>query len=294
MKTLLLSTITCLLLGSGILKAQETEPDKLPVDVAKKDFTAKEVGYMVVFPGCERIDINSKKDLQSCLAQELNTLLGKELDLFIDKMDKKGLISAVAKVQFVVDKNGKIVQVKAMSGGNQELGIEVVKSMNVIAEKIKKIQPAALKDGTPVNLVFQLPVRIALQDSKLGEFEWTENVIATFLSENKKFEVRQNPQEAVFKIYEVNKNSEIFLGNFKSLREILALEPYQSLYQSSKDKFLLAERQIDGLWYRLYQSTSNSDFIDAYKVNGDEEELLESFPKSSLEYSSLYLKLILR
>src|SRR5690606_10768579 len=110
--------------------------------------------------------------------RELNTLLEKELDSFIDKMDKKGLTSAVAKIQFVVDKNGKIVQVKATSGGNQELGIEAVKAMNAIAEKIKKIQPATLKDGMPVNLVFQLPVRIALQDSKLGEFEWTENVIA--------------------------------------------------------------------------------------------------------------------
>lgn len=287
-------SIICLVLGFIGLKSQNTELDKLPVEVSKKDFTAREVGYMVVFPGCERIDINSKKDLQSCLARELNTLLEKELDSFIDKMDKKGLTSAVAKIQFVVDKNGKIVQVKATSGGNQELGIEAVKAMNAIAEKIKKIQPATLKDGMPVNLVFQLPVRIALQDSKLGEFEWTENVIATFLSETRKFEVRQNPQEAVFKIYEVNKDSEIFLGNFKSLREILALEPYQSLYQSSKDKFLVAEKQVDGLWYRLYHSTSKPDFIDAYKVNGDEEELLESFPKSSLEYSSLYLKLILR
>lgn len=294
MKTLLFSTITCLLLGSGILKAQETEPDKLPVEVAKKDFTAKEVGYMAVFPGCERIDVNNKKDLLSCFSNELNELLVKNLEKFSHKMDKQGLTSAVAKLQFVVDKNGKIVQVIAMSGGNQELGLESVKAMNAIAGKIKKIQPAALEDGTPVNLVFQLPVRFVLSYSRLHEFQWTENVIATFLSENRKFEVRQNLQEAVFKIYEVNEDSEIFLGNFKSLSEILAVEPYQSLYHSSKDKFLVAEKQVDGLWYRLYHSTSKPDFIDAYKVNGNEEELLESFPKTHLEYSSLYLKLILR
>lgn len=293
MKNLL--SIIYLVFGLIFLKAQETKLDKFSLDIKDtSNFTARQVSKMVVFPGCERIDINNKKDLQSCLSQEINVLLEKKLGSFFDKMDNTGLTSAVAIVQFVVDKNGEIVQVKAMSGGNQELGIEVVKAMNSIAETTKKIKPATLEDGTPVNLVFQLPVRIALQDSKLGEFEWTENVIATFLSENRKFEVRQNPQEAVFKIYEINKDSEIFLGNFKSLHEILVLEPYQSLYQSSKDKFLVAEKQVNGVWYRLYHSTSKPDFIDAYQVNGNEEELLESFPKASLEYSSLYLKLILR
>jgi len=294
MKILLLSTITCLLLGSGILKGQEPNQfDKLIKEVSNKNFTAKEVSHMAVFPGCERIDINNNKDLQSCLGKELNILLSEKLEKFADIMDQKGLTSAVAKLQFVIDKEGKIVQVKAMSGGNQELGIESVKAMNDIAGKIKKIQPAVLEDGTPVNLVFQLPVRFVLRDSRVHEFQWTEIVIYTLINENDIFEIRENPTESIFKVYDVSDGKNLFLGNFKSFDEVLSLEPYKSIY-FSKDRGLITERVIDNELYRLYYSAEHKDFMDVYKVIDGIEELLESFPKAHLEYSSLYLKLILR
>lgn len=291
MKKLL--SIICLTLTFISLKSQNKELDKFPVEVSKENFTAHEVSYMVVAPGCKRIDHNNKKDLQTCFAQVLNNLLETRFGSFIDKMDKEGLTSAIAKVQFIIDKNGKIIDVKAMSGGNAELGIEVVKAMNTIAEKMGKIQPATLVDGTPVNLFFQLPVKIELSDSKISEFRWNEVVIATLIGNNEKFEVRENKKDSNVKVYEIKNGKELFLGNFSTFTDVIKHEPYKSIFTSS-DRLLLAEKEVNKIVYRIYYSQTNDNFIDAYKIVGDKEVLIESLSQSRIEFSSLYLKLILR
>lgn len=275
-------------------KAQTESLDKLPVDIQNlSGFTAREVSYMAIFPGCERVDVNDKKELQSCLSKRLNELLGQKLEKFADHMDRTGITTAVAKLQFVIDKEGKIVQVKAMSGGNKELGIESEKAMNQIAGNIKKIRPATLEDGTPVNLVFQLPVKYALQVSRLGDMKWSEVVIATLKNETVKFEIRENKNESVIKVYEIKDNSSYFLGNFKTFNEILTLEPYRSIYQTSGSRLLLAEMKIDKILYRIYYGQPEK-YVDVFQVNNEKEELVESLPLTDLQYSLVYLKIVLR
>lgn len=276
------------------LNAQKTNSlDKFPAEISGANFTAREVSHMAIFPGCEKHDVNDKKILQSCLAKELNILLAEKLSDFADEFDKKGFTSASAKLQFVIDKSGEIIQIKAMEGGQKDLSKEAEIAMNNIAKNIKKIQPATLEDGSPVNLVFQLPVKFVLSDSKIHEFKWTEIVIYTLISGNQKFEVRENPIESVFKVYDVSNDNNSFLGNFKSFDEVLSLEPYKSIF-FSKNRGLIAEKMIDNKLYKLYYSAEHKDFMDVFIVLNGEEELMESFPKESLEFSALYLKIILR
>lgn len=289
----IISTLILLLIAFG-LNAQNSELDKLPAEISDKKFIAKEVGFMAVFPGCEKHDVNDKKILQECLAKELNTLLGKKLESFGNKMEKQGLISAVAKLQFVIDKSGKIVQVRALTGGNKELGEISEQILNDIGKKTKKIQPATLEDGSPVNLVFQLPIKYVTQNSKINQFTWNEIVIYTLQNSNQKFEIRENRRESKFKVYDVQNDKNLFLGNFKSLNEVLDLEPYNSIYILNSEKNLIAEKLIDKTLYRLYYSKDREGYLESYKVVNGVEELMESFPKESSEFSSLYLKLILR
>ncbi len=291
----ILSAFTCLVIGTGVLLAQKTELDKLPVEALSDNWTAKEVGYMAVFPGCEKIDVNDKAALQRCLSKEINQLLGDKLYSFTDKMESMGITTAVAKLQFVIDKDGKIVQVKQMSGGNQELGEASEKALNEIAMEIEKIQPAALNDGKPINLFFQLPVKYVIQqETKLKDFNFTEIVVATLKSKDEKFEIRENKKESSFKVYEVQNNEQLFLGKFNSLDEVLSSDPYKTLFISNIDKILLAEKEIDQVLYRIYYSIGQFENVEVYQVVEKQEKLMQSLPQLELQYSSLYLQIILR
>lgn len=139
---------------------------KKPAPAPTGNFTAREVSEMAVYPGCEKFK-GKKEELQKCLAQKLNEQLGDQLSDFAETLNDRGESQAVAKLQFVIDKSGKIIQVKPMSGGSAELGRESKTALERIATRLsssgKTIQPAKLEDGSPVNLVFQLPVRYVVQ-----------------------------------------------------------------------------------------------------------------------------------
>jgi len=128
----------------------------------KAIFNAREVTYMAVFPGCEKFS-NDKIRSQECFTKKLHDELGIQLDDFGEIANANNIQQAAAKLQFVVDKSGKIVQVQAMNGGNAQLSKEAKEAMERISKKFiqkgKLIQPAKLDDGTPVNLVFTIPVK---------------------------------------------------------------------------------------------------------------------------------------
>lgn len=128
----------------------------------KINYLARDVAYMAVFPGCEKFG-NDKEKSQECFARKLQGELGIQLSDFRETAEAYNIHKAAAKLQFVVDKSGKIVQVKAMNGGNATLSKESKEAMERISKKFiqkgKLIQPAKLDDGTPVNVVFTIPVK---------------------------------------------------------------------------------------------------------------------------------------
>jgi len=125
-------------------------------------FYARDVAYMAVFPGCEKFSKDKFKS-QDCMAKKLQGELGIQLDDFREIANTNNIGQATAKLQFVVDKSGKIAQVRTMNGGNAKLSQEAQKAMERISEKFiqkgKFIRPAKLDDGTPVNMVFTIPVK---------------------------------------------------------------------------------------------------------------------------------------
>jgi len=131
------------------------------------NFTARQVSQMAVFPGCERHK-GDKNKLQQCLAQKLSDELSDQLADYAEVMNDRGETTAVAKLQFVIDKSGRIIQVQAMKGGSVDLGKESEKALERIATRLstrnKNIEPAKLEDGSAVNMVFQLPVKYQIQN----------------------------------------------------------------------------------------------------------------------------------
>lgn len=292
MKKILL--ITLLVFTLGFAFSQTEKLDKFPVDVQDSSgVSVREVGFMAVFPGCEKLNENDKVALQKCLQQNLSRLLTGKLQKHADKMFRQGLTSAQSKLQFVISKNGEMIEIVALKGGNKEFGTASEKAMMDVATKINKIKPATLNDGTPVNLVFQLPIKYLIRESKIDQFIWNEIVIATFKDDAQKFEIRQDKQHNI-KAYEITNGHDLFLGKFNSLNEVVSSEPYKTLYQQSGGKLLAAEKKIKNNIYKIYYSSTNNDFLESYKVENKQEEFMESFPQESLEFSTLYLEIVLR
>lgn len=277
----------------SVLNAQETL-DKYPIDVSDKgNFTAKQVGYMAVFPGCENFESTDKLNLQKCLSKKLTDLLIKELDQFSKVMEKGGYCRAVAKVQFVIDKNGKIIEYKAFGGGNEDLGIAAEKAFSRIASRVKNSKPAALEDGSPVNLVFQLPISYKVEFSFFDEFDWKEMTIATLKEGDKKYEIRQDKLKNI-KVYEIQNGKETFLGKYLTTQEIFSSEPYRSILTQNNNRILLAENKVKNTEYRLYYSQENSDQIEVYKWMNGAEIFVESILQSEIEGYRNYLAVVLR
>lgn len=286
--------ITLFLIPSIFAFSQTQGLDKKPLDGSTEaPFTAKLVKYMAIFPGCETIDENDKFNLQKCVSTKLSDLLSNELKAFYTQMERDGYSNAVAKVEFVIDKHGKIVNAKALKGGNNDLGIAAEKAFERISSKLKKIRPAILEDGTPVNLVFQLPISLRLNISFLNEFEWKEMTLATLKDGEKIYEIRQDKSKD-FKVYEMVKEKEFFLGKFISSEEIFNSEPYKTIIRQNNNPILMAEKFVKNEYYRMYYSVEKPGSIDVFKVSGGNEIFIETIFQKDLEGYRNYLAVVLR
>lgn len=145
--------------GTGSDNGESSDAPKQP---EKTIFLPRDVTQMAVFPGCEK-HAGNKKKLESCLSEQLQKELGNQLTDFNEIANRQGINEAVAKVNFVIDKSGKIIEVKTVKGGNVELSKESKEALERISKRLiqkgKYIQPAKFEDGTPVNLMFTIPVK---------------------------------------------------------------------------------------------------------------------------------------
>lgn len=141
-------------------KQPEAKPDN------NKTFNAREVSKMAIFPGCENAG-TTKKALQDCMSEKLNKELGIQLSDFGEFAGKNNIGQANAKIYFVVDKQGKIIEVKTLNGNNQEFSKEAQQAMKRISDRLVKkgkyLKPAELEDGTKVNMTFTIPVQYLIQ-----------------------------------------------------------------------------------------------------------------------------------
>lgn len=145
--------------NTDIPEGPKTPEPKKP-DVA---ITAKNAAVMAIYPGCESESKKGNAALTKCMSDKISKELGGELSDFAETASRNNIGSAVAKMQFIVNKNGEISQVKPLSGSNQDLGKEAKSALERINKQIlrkgKKITPAKLEDGSDANLIFSIPVR---------------------------------------------------------------------------------------------------------------------------------------
>src|SRR5690606_1332314 len=131
-----------------------------------KIYMPRLVSKMAVFPGCENAG-TTKKALQDCRAEKLSNELGIQLNDFGTIASRNNINQAQTKLNFIVDKSGKIVEVKAVSAGDQTFSKEAQDALKRISERLAKkgkyLKPAELDDGTKVNMSFTIPVQFQAQ-----------------------------------------------------------------------------------------------------------------------------------
>lgn len=134
---------------------------QLSTSETPKTMNPRQVTKMAVFPGCENSKNND--ELNNCMASKLSEELQFQLKDFEEVAYQNGITDASARLSFVVDRNGRIVQIQAVKTGNKELSAEAQKALNRVSQKLIKkgkfIKPAEANDGTPVNLIFNLPIK---------------------------------------------------------------------------------------------------------------------------------------
>lgn len=276
------------LLLTGLLSAQIS------------DYTARQVYGMAVYPGCEEFQVEQKAELSQCLSKNLTLKLTDLMNDFWMVLEDFNTEKAVCRIQFVIDKDGKMVDIRPMETNNylnQLLGLVSASSMRKIAEQIPPIQPATLDDGSPVSMIFVLPVNYQIEEIKnpnpLSDYDFTEMVNYTLKSDLETFEIRIDGKTGKFKAYEISGDKAVFLGQFNSFGDVLQLEPYRSLYFSSGDKHLVTEKNTDGTVYRIYMKDSEPDRVFVYRLENNTEELEAEFSGRAFSWSK-YSAWILR
>ncbi|WP_322971958.1 hypothetical protein [Faecalibacter sp. LW9] len=127
--------------------------------------TARSAKIMAVYPGCEKEAAKGKDKAVECMSKRLQNDLTDELSDFADIAERDGITSAVAKLNFQIDTQGRIVKISPQ--GDAKLGPEAKKALERITQKQqrrnKTIKPAESEDGRPAVLQFNIPVRFQMQ-----------------------------------------------------------------------------------------------------------------------------------
>lgn len=153
---------------------QNTKVTEGPVTIVKetpvvktKTITTRQATVMAIYPGCEKVKGKGNDALTKCMSERISQQLAMELEDFAQRTNEQSGTQMVAKMQFVVNQNGEIAQIKPLEGSNKDLGIESKKALDKINRTFQrrgqKIQPAQLEDGTSANLIFSIPVKFQQQ-----------------------------------------------------------------------------------------------------------------------------------
>lgn len=138
-------------------------PETKAPEVVKKAITTKNAKVMAIYPGCEKEVKNGNEALTKCLSDKLSNELSYNMDDYAAIAERENKTNTVAKMQFIINSNGEITQVKPANGSDVSLGKEAKKALEKINKDLirkgKKIKPAKYQDNTDADLIFSIPVR---------------------------------------------------------------------------------------------------------------------------------------
>ena len=207
----------------------------------------------------------------------------------------------------MISKEGIIIGVEQMNCGNLILGDAASLAMEKISMELPPIRPAILEDGTPVNLIFQLPVRFKIEEEVKGIvnsiYPVDEIVLFTLLTENKdlRYEVRWFKNKDI-KVYEIRNHQSNFLGKFLTLNELENSEPYKSLIDKSRteNKILVADGFLDKEFFEIYiynlfdSSRQEPIFVEVVEVKDKKVQSVFTFQTEAEFNDSKFVSLIYR
>ena len=269
-------------------------------------YTENKVKEMPVFPGCETVDPQDKKDMTKCIAANLSDRLLQNMKGVDEFLIHSGIYDARADVQFIISKEGILFGMKEMEGGDPILGEAAVMAMEKIAMELPPIRPAKLKDGTPVNLLFQIPIYYQLdkkEEPMIGSIYPVDEIVLFTLLANAdlRYEVRLFKNKDI-KIYEMKNNQFNFLGKFLTLNEVEDSEPYKSLIDQSRnsDKILVTDGFLDNDFFEIYihnlfdPNHQDPVFVEVVQVDKNKRNPVYTFEKEAEFNESRFAPLIYR
>ena len=270
-------------------------------------YTTQQVKEMAIFPGCGNISQSLKKELTNCLSQQLSERLMKELNGVEEILRKSDIYDASAQIQFIISKEGILLGSDALPESNPVLADAALVAMDRISMELPPIRPAMLKNGTPVNLVLQLPVVFKLEkkaeSAASTSYPVDEIVLFTLVAKekNSRYEVRLFQNKDV-KVYEVKDERAEFLGKFLTLNEVESSEPYKSLINQCKsdNKILVTDGFLEKEFFEIYiynlfdPAHKNPIFVEVMKVDNQKRKLVSKFEKESDFNESRFAPLIYR
>lgn len=266
-------------------------------------YSIKEVKEMPVFSSCDGIKPTKKDKMQHCISRELTLLLSKKMANFSDFMLENQITEAKAILQFVVSKEGILMDINATKDSNPLLAEAAVQSLNLISEEIPPIRPAKLKSGESVNLFYQFPLKFTAhidpnQEPNV-EYPVEEIVMFTLVDKNLNYEIRLF-KERNLRVFEYHDNQEVFLGKFLSMREFENSEPYKSLIEQERfaEKTLVTfgymnDEKYEIYIYNLFRKNKPS-YVEVVKVEGAKKSTVATFEKEIDFSKSEYAHLIYR
>lgn len=266
-------------------------------------YSINNVKEMPVFPTCESVKPKNKKKMTECISAQLTVLLSQKLKGFENTMYESGISETSAILQFIISKEGIILDVRETAGSDELLGNAAVHALNLISEELPPIRPAKLKNGESVNMTYQFPLkyRINLDSTAFEKITYPvdEIVLFTLLEPELRYEIRLFKEKSV-KVYEMKDERETYLGRFLSLNELGKSEPYRGLIAEAKkdDLTFITDGDLNGEFYEVYiRNLFDKDkaaFIEVLKVNDGERVEIKAFDKESDFSKSEYAPLIYR
>lgn len=267
-------------------------------------YMPSEVKEMPVFPGCEKIKISKKNELNECIAMRLTDLLNNKMSNIEGLMNQHGISKAVAIIQFVISREGIILNITEKEGSNPILAQAAIDALDRISMEIKPIRPARLKSGEAVNIVYQLPVTYNFDEAveEFYQFPVDEIVMFTLKGEEAVYEIRLFKNQSI-KIYEIANGNQAYLGRFMNMNEVERSEPYKTLIENEKksEKTLVAEGELEDGYYEIYiHNLFQKDkkykpiYVEVEKVENGKRKSVQAFERENDFNKSKYAPLIYR
>lgn len=135
-------------------ETEEVETIQMEEEVPDEPLSFAVVESVPVFPGCEDASTNEEKKL--CFQQQILKYVGKNFNF--PEMAKQMGIQGKVYVNFVIEKDGSISNVKVVRGVDKLLDDEAVR----VVKSLPKMTPAKQR-GKPVRMSFTLPINAKLQ-----------------------------------------------------------------------------------------------------------------------------------